>query len=57
MHAEELKLPQFSPTEEELGRHLIEQFYQRSIEYYGPDSEQSRMLLQLRAADTSGLDL
>jgi len=35
------------PTEEELNRSLIEEFYKDSIARYGPDSEQTRALSRL----------
>lgn len=36
-----------APHEKELRRQLIEQLYERSVERYGADSEQARMLLGL----------
>lgn len=48
---ESLLLPS---DEQELGRRLIEQFYQQSVERYGVDSEQAQMLSQLRVAYRNG---
>jgi hypothetical protein len=40
-----------APNENELYRELIEQFYERSVDRYGIDSAQVRMLSQLLSAD------
>ncbi|HSR06801.1 MAG TPA: hypothetical protein VLM42_06600 [Bryobacteraceae bacterium] len=44
--------PTPSPTSEEhdLHRQLIQQFYENSIERYGPDSEQTEMFAQYLSA-------
>jgi hypothetical protein len=40
-------LGQGDPTEEELNRRLIEEFYKDSVARYGSDSEQARVLSRL----------
>ena len=42
----------FTPGEKELCRQLFEQLYANSVDRYGVDSEQARMLSQLLSADT-----
>jgi hypothetical protein len=41
-----------TPTEQDLHRQLIEQFYKTSIERYGADSEQTRIFAQHLSAYT-----
>jgi hypothetical protein len=36
-----------NPTEEDLNRLLLEEFYEDSVARYGPDSAQARLLLRL----------
>lgn len=38
--------PSPAPEEQDLHRQLIQQFYENSIERYGPDSEQTQMFAQ-----------
>ena len=38
--------PPPTPEEQDLHRQLIQQFYDNSIERYGPDSEQTHMFAQ-----------
>ena len=38
--------PPPTPEEQHLHRQLIQQFYENSIERYGPDSEQTQMFAQ-----------
>ncbi len=47
--------PSHAPEEQDLHRQLIQQFYENSIERYGPDSEQTQMFAQHLSAyaDTS----
>jgi hypothetical protein len=39
-------VPSPIPDEQDLHRQLIQQFYENSIERYGPDSEQTQMFAQ-----------
>ena len=39
-------VPSPVPEEHDLHRQLIQQFYENSIERYGPDSEQTQMFAQ-----------
>jgi hypothetical protein len=39
-------VPSRAPEEQDLHRQLIQQFYENSIERYGPDSEQTQMFAQ-----------
>ena len=38
--------PSPAPEDQHLHRQLIQQFYENSIERYGPDSEQTQMFAQ-----------
>jgi hypothetical protein len=38
--------PSAAPEEQDLHRRLIQQFYENSIERYGPDHEQTQMFAQ-----------
>jgi hypothetical protein len=41
-----LTAPSPVPEEQDLHRQLIQQFYENSVERYGPDSEQTQMFAQ-----------
>jgi hypothetical protein len=43
-----------SPTEQDLHRQLIQQFYENSLERYGVDSEQTRIFAQHLSAYSEG---
>jgi len=42
----------YSPAEQDVHRQLIEQFYKNSIERYGIDSDQTRIIAQHLSAYT-----
>ena len=44
------------PEEQDLHRQLIQQFYENSIERYGPHSEQTQMFAQHLSAYGAGIE-
>lgn len=49
-------VPSPAPEEQDLHRQLIQQFYENSIERYGPDSEQAQMFAQHLSAYATAIE-